>query len=68
MAAVRPIVADRIARLAERPTFELYEDLARFLPIAVVAKVLGLPDRDAATLEQAKGWMEAVLAWRHSYG
>lgn len=68
MAAVRPIVADRIARLAERPTFELYEDLARFLPIAVVAKVLGLPDRDVATLEQAKGWMEAVLAWRHTYG
>lgn len=68
VAAVRPIVADRIARLAERPTFELYDDLARFLPIAVVARVLGLPDRDASTLEQAKGWMEAVLAWRHSYG
>lgn len=68
MDAVRPIVAERIARLAERSSFELYEDLARFLPIAVVAKVLGLPDRDAATLEEAKGWMEAVLAWRHSYG
>ena len=68
MEGVRPIVADRIARLADRPTFELYEDLARFLPIAVVARVLGLPDRDIATLEQAKGWMEAVLAWRHSYG
>ncbi len=68
MSSVRPIVADRIARLAARPGFELYEDLARFLPIAVVAKVLGLPDRDIATLEEAKGWMEAVLAWRHSYG
>lgn len=68
MAAVRPIVADRITRLAERPTFELYEDLARFLPIAVIGLVLGLPDRDVATLEEAKGWMEAVLAWRHTYG
>lgn len=68
MAAVRPIVADRISRLAERPTFELYEDLARFLPIAVIGRVLGLPDRDVATLEEAKGWMEAVLAWRHTYG
>lgn len=68
MAAVRPIVADRIARLAERPMFELYEDLARFLPIAVIGRVLGLPDRDVATLEEAKGWMEAVLAWRHTYG
>jgi len=68
MAAVRPIVADRLARLAERPTFELYEDLARFLPIAVIGRVLGLPDRDVATLEEAKGWMEAVLAWRHTYG
>ena len=68
MAAVRPIVADRIARLAGLPTFELYEDLARFLPIAVIGRVLGLPDRDVATLEEAKGWMEAVLAWRHTYG
>jgi cytochrome P450 len=68
IAAVRPIVIDRIARLAELPAFELYEDLARFLPIAVIGRVLGLPDRDVATLEEAKGWMEAVLAWRHTYG
>ncbi|MFP5341555.1 MAG: cytochrome P450, partial [Candidatus Limnocylindria bacterium] len=67
-AAVRPIVADRLARLAERAGVELYEDLARFLPIAVIGRVLGLPDRDVATLEEAKGWMEAVLAWRHTYG
>ncbi len=67
-AAVRPLVQDRIGRLAERGGFELYEELARYLPIAVVAKVLGLPDNDAHALAQAKGWMEAVLAWRHSYG
>ena len=65
---VRPLVAERVARLAERPTFELYEDLARLLPIAVIARVLGLSDADANVLERAKGWMEAVLAWRHSYG
>jgi len=68
VAAVRPIVSDRLALLAGRPSFELYEDLARFLPIAVIGRVLGLPDRDVATLEEAKGWMEAVLAWRHTYG
>jgi cytochrome P450 len=67
-AMVRPLVAERIARLAGRPAFELYEDLARLLPIAVVAGVLGLSEADSQTLERAKGWMEAVLAWRHSYG
>jgi cytochrome P450 len=38
------------------------------LPISVIARVLGLPDTDLQTLDRAKGWMEAVLAWRHSYG
>ena len=66
--AVRSLVADRLAGLAERPRFELYGDLARLLPIAVVARVLGLPDADSDTLDQAKGWLEAVLAWRHTYG
>ncbi len=68
VAAVRPRVADRLAGLADRPQFELFEDFARLLPIAVIARVLGLPDADARTLDHAKGWMEAVLAWRHSYG
>ena len=66
--AVRPLVADRLAGLAERTRLELYEDFARLLPIAVIARVLGLPDADTQTLDRAKGWMEAVLAWRHSYG
>jgi cytochrome P450 len=69
MAAVRPLVADRIAGLAERgDRFELFADFARLFPIAVIARVLGLPDADPQTLDRAKGWMEAVLAWRHSYG
>jgi cytochrome P450 len=67
-AAVRPLVADRIEGLAQRGSFELFADFARLLPIAVIARVLGLPDADAETLDRAKGWMEAVLAWRHSYG
>jgi cytochrome P450 len=67
-AAVRPLVADRIEWLSERGAFELFADFARLLPIAVIARVLGLPDADAETLDRAKGWMEAVLAWRHSYG
>jgi len=68
LAAVRPLVADRLASLGERPDFELFADFARLLPISVVARVLGLPQADTQTLDRAKGWMEAVLAWRHSYG
>jgi len=68
MAAVRPLVADRFAGLAESGRYELFEDFARLLPIAVIARVLGLPDTDLETLDRAKTWMEAVLAWRHTYG
>jgi hypothetical protein len=68
MAAIRPLIADRLAGLAERDGFELFADFARLLPISVIARVLGLPDADSETLDRAKGWMEAVLAWRHSYG
>jgi cytochrome P450 len=68
IAAVRPLVAERMAGLALTGGFELFADYARLLPIAVIARVLGLPDADAETLDRAKGWMEAVLAWRHSYG
>jgi cytochrome P450 len=68
VAAVRPLVAERMAGLASTGGFELFADYARLLPIAVIARVLGLPDADAETLDRAKGWMEAVLAWRHSYG
>lgn len=67
-AAVRPLVAERLAGLAERDGLELFADFARLLPIAVIARVLGLPDADSETLDRAKTWMEAVLAWRHSYG
>ena len=66
--AVRSLVAGRLGALAGRGRLELYADFARLLPIAVVARVLGLPDADAATLDQAKGWLEAVLSWRHTYG
>ena len=65
---IRPILADRLARLAPAGRFELFSDLARLLPISVISRVLGLPDADLDTLDRAKGWMEAVLAWRHSYG
>ena len=68
VAAVRPIVAERIGGIAATSELELFADLARLLPISVIARVLGLPHADAQTLDHAKGWMEAVLAWRHSYG
>ncbi len=66
--AVRPLLGERIAAVAGRPTLELYEELARLLPIAVISRVLGLPDAGQEELDRAKTWMEAVLAWRHSYG
>ncbi|HSO28464.1 MAG TPA: cytochrome P450 [Candidatus Sulfomarinibacteraceae bacterium] len=65
---VRPLVAERLAELADAERLELFADFARLLPISVVAAVLGLPPADRSTLDQAKGWMEAVLAWRHTYG
>ncbi|MFN0156102.1 MAG: cytochrome P450 [Gaiella sp.] len=68
LSAVRPLVAERLGGLAGQGGFELYDDFARLLPIAVIARVLGLPDHDLETLDRAKAWMEAVLAWRHSYG
>ena len=68
IAAVRPLIADRLAGLGEAGRFELFADFARLLPISVIARVLGLPDADTDTLDRAKSWMEAVLAWRHSYG
>jgi pulcherriminic acid synthase len=65
---VRPLVAARLAGLAEREELELYGDFARLLPISVIAEVLGLPPADLRTLDQARTWMESVLAWRHTYG
>ncbi|HEU0242500.1 MAG TPA: cytochrome P450, partial [Candidatus Limnocylindrales bacterium] len=65
---VRPLVAARLAGLAAREDLELYADFARLLPISVIAEVLGLPPADLRTLDQARTWMETVLAWRHSYG
>jgi cytochrome P450 len=65
---VRPLVATRLAGLAAGDRFELYADFARLLPISVVAEVLGLPPADLRTLDQARTWMETVLAWRHTYG
>ena len=53
--AVRPIVADRIAALAAADRFELFQDFARLLPIAVVARMLGLPDADARRSTRRRG-------------
>lgn len=65
---VRPVVADRLAALASADRLEVFEDVSSIVPIRVIARILGLPDEDDATLRQAKGWLEAVLAWRHTYG
>jgi cytochrome P450 len=67
-ALVRPVVAARLAGLAPRPELELFGDLAAIVPIAVVARLLGLSHDDEGTLREAKRWLEAVLAWRHTFG
>jgi cytochrome P450 len=65
---VRPILAERLAGLAGRGRLELFEDVTAVVPVAVVARLLGLPVADEAALRRAKGWLEAVLLWRHTYG
>ena len=65
---IRPVVAARLAALSRDGQLELFEDVSSIVPIRVIARILGLPDDDDATLRQAKGWLEAVLAWRHTYG
>ena len=65
---IGPVLAERLATLAGQERIELFEDLASIVPIKVVARILGLPDEDDSTLRQAKGWMDAVLEWGHTYG
>ncbi|HYO42084.1 MAG TPA: cytochrome P450 [Candidatus Limnocylindrales bacterium] len=65
---VRPLLAARLEVLADGETLELFHDVAAIVPIAAIAGVLGLEARDEATLRAAKSWLEAVLAWRHTFG
>jgi cytochrome P450 len=65
---MRPVIEERIALLARRERFELFEDFAAIVPIRIIARILGLPDEDESTLRRSKAWLEAVLAWRHTYG
>ena len=65
---VRPLLAARLAGLAGRPTLELFRDVASIVPIRSSRGILGLEARDETTLRETKAWLEAVLAWRHTYG
>jgi cytochrome P450 len=65
---VRPVLADRLASLGPAGRTELFEDVATRVPIRIIARILGLPADDEEALRRAKGWLAAVLAWRHSYG
>ncbi|MFN8520077.1 MAG: cytochrome P450 [Chloroflexota bacterium] len=65
---VRPIVTERLDALRARGRAELWSDVAAVVPIAIVGRVIGLPPMDDAALRRAKGFTDAVLAWRHSYG
>lgn len=65
---VRPIIAERLAALRAAGRAEIWSDMAAVVPIAIVGRVIGLPPMDDAALRRAKGFTDAVLAWRHSYG
>ena len=65
---VKPIVRARLAALAPVGRAELWRDFSSIVPVAVIARVIGLPDLDEAGLRQAKAFTDAVLHWRHVYG
>jgi hypothetical protein len=64
---VRPLAEALLDDLGGTGPWELWTGYATPLPIAVVAHILGL-EHDAGALRRSRTWMEAVLAWRHSYG
>ena len=47
---------------------EVWADFASLIPIEVIGRIIGLPSMDDAALRRAKGFTDAVLAWRHCYG
>ncbi len=65
---VQPFVEARITALRATGRADLWTDFAAVVPIAVMGRVIGLPDMDEADLRRAKGFTDAVLAWRHCYG
>jgi cytochrome P450 len=67
-AFVQPIVQARINALRAVGRAELWTDFAAVVPIAVMGRVIGLPAMNEADLRRAKGFTDAVLAWRHCYG
>lgn len=67
-AFVRPIVRERISSFRPAGRAELWTDFAAVVPIGIIGRVIGLPPMDDAALRRAKGFTDAVLAWRHSYG
>jgi cytochrome P450 len=64
---IRRMAEATLDELEDERVLEVWERFASPLPVAVVARVLGL-EHDRAALARSKAWMEAVLAWRHSYG
>lgn len=65
---IRPIVSERIGTFASAGRAELWSDFAAVVPIGIIGRVIGLSPMDDAALRRAKGFTDAVLAWRHSYG
>ena len=65
--SIRALAEQLLDELEPEGVVELWERFASPLPVSVVARLLGL-QHDREMLARSKAWMEAVLAWRHTYG
>lgn len=67
-AFIRPVINARLERIRSLGRAELWTDFASLVPIAVIIQVIGLPTMEDNDLRRVKTWIDAVLAWRHTYG
>ena len=55
---IKSVVDDCLDKVHNQDSFDLIEDLAKPLPAIVIAKMMGLPDKD---LDQFQSWSEDLL-------
>lgn len=67
-AFIRPVISARLSKIRGLGRAELWADFASLVPIAVIVQVIGLATMDDDHLRRVKTWIDAVLAWRHTYG
>ena len=55
---IKSVVDNCLDKIHNQDSFDLIEDLAKPLPAIVIAKMMGLPDKD---LDQFQSWSEDLL-------